>query len=736
MKTLCIRLAWLLTLFCLSPSIGAGTPEYVGSAACKGCHEQQYAAWRASHHYQAMLPATEESVLGDFSDRNFEYGGVKSRFYRKDGGFYVETDNAGGELQEFEITYTFGFYPLQQYLVPFPNGRYQALNIVWDSRPEAQGGQRWIHLYPDDEDPVLHDDIVHWTGSFQNWNSRCAVCHSTGLEKNYSSSRNEYNTTWKEINVACEACHGPASAHLEWVEGDRKQANGGFGFSLRDRGDFGPADGSVPHTLNRLDGARPVTQIETCAACHSRRSELAVYKAGQSFDDGYRLALIESGLYFPDGQVLDEVYVYGSFLQSRMHAAGVVCTNCHDPHNNGLIAEGNNLCSQCHLATEYDQPDHHHHETGSDGAACVNCHMPSRTYMVVDDRRDHSFRVPEPHLSLELGVPNACNQCHQDKDAGWAVESLKAWGYGGKTRSKHAKILSSGWSAQLEALPGLLALAQDPQQPAIVRASALLASQNFPSQESLAALQAALGSTDSLVRESATRSMDWVPVAQRYAMLRDLIADPSKAVRMAVARQLNEFPAGQLPPEYAQEVLSLRKEYLESLQLNADMPEEQMSLGLFYAGTGDPLAAEQAYRSALKLSPSFTPALLNLADLYRANGMDRQAQPLLQEAIEMAPEQASAYHAMGLLLIRGEQLDQAVPYLQKAAVREPENSRYTYVYAVALWESGSREEAVRELESALRRQPGNRELASALASYYEQLGEKEKLEALMKSFRP
>jgi predicted CXXCH cytochrome family protein len=726
---------WLtLAFFLLIPSISlsAATGSFVGSEQCKGCHEKPYDFWKESHHYQAMLPANQDTVLGDFSDRTFEYAGISHRFFRKGDKFFVATDNSQGELQEFEITHTFGFFPLQQYLVPFPDGRYQALNIVWDSRTKDEGGQRWLHLYPDN--PVTHEDIVHWTGSFQNWNSRCAACHSTGLEKNYSSTSNSYATTWAEINVACEACHGPASNHIDWAGGSRESNDRGFTFSLNDRGTFGPSDDSSANTWSRLDGQHPTTQVETCAACHARRSEIDPHRAGEPFNNIYRLALIERGLYFPDGQIDDEVYVYGSFLQSKMHQAGVVCSDCHDPHSNALKMEGNALCTQCHNSTVFDQPAHHRHETGSAGAACVSCHMPVKTYMVLDDRHDHGFRIPEPRLTLELGAPNSCNQCHSDKDAQWAINALDAWGISSAVRSKHARVFDSAWSGELSALPGLLALASETATPPIIRASAILATLNYPSQESLNSIQQLLTSDQALLRAAAVRAMDWVPLAQRYALLRDLAEDNSKDVRMAVARQLSGFPAEQLPAASATELTTLFQEYLESMKHNADMPEEQMNLGLYYGANNEPLAAEKAYRTALKLSPRFVPAMLNLADLYRANGMDKNAEPLLQKAIDMAPDEASPLHAMGLLKVRQGKLEDAIPFLRQAAAAGPQNYRYSYVYAVAMWESGSKAEAVAELESALTRLPDNRELLSALASYYQQLGENEKLEKLLQNY--
>jgi Flp pilus assembly protein TadD len=709
----------------------ADAATYAGSETCASCHAAEHEAWKKSHHYQAMLPANEETVLGDFSGTTHQYGGVTSRFFRRDGRFYVETDNAQGEMEEFVIAYTFGFRPLQQYLIAFPDGRYQALNVVWDARPSEQGGQRWIHLYPDPDNPVTHQDMVHWTGTFQNWNSRCASCHSTGLEKNYDSRTDRYETAWKEVNVACEACHGPASAHLEWARGDRQGADTGFTASLADRGVFGPREADPGPTMARLDGQRPLRQVESCAACHARRSEIADHSPIAEFGEQYRLALIEPGLYFPDGQVNQEVYVYGSFLQSRMHEAGVVCTNCHEAHSNEVYFDDNRLCAQCHSAETFDRPEHHRHSPGQPGAACVDCHMPSTTYMVVDDRRDHSFRVPEPRLTVDLGVPNACNKCHVDRSAEWASAALETWGMNRTVRAGHAAVLAAAWSGQQSALPDLLALANDEGKPPILRASAVLASGDFPTRDTLEAVQRLLASDNALLREAAVRSLDWLPAAERYALLRDRVSDPSKAVRMAVARQLDELPTAQLPPVAAQPLEALQAEYLEVLMHNADMPEEQMNLGMHFVARGDPVAAERAYRTALKLSPRFVPALLNLADLYRANGLDQKAKPLLREAIDMAPGQAPAHHAMGLLLVRGGELAEAVTSLQTAAQIEPLNARYSYVYAVALWETGQRQQAVAELEAALTRLPGNPELISALAAYYRQLGETEKLQKLV-----
>ena len=715
--------------------------EYTGSESCRSCHQQQYSLWKDSHHYQAMLPASDETVLGDFSGSEFEYAGIRSRFYKKDGKFFVETDNEKGELQEFEISYTFGFYPLQQYLVPFPNGRYQALNIVWDSRPQPQGGQRWVHLYP--TETITHENGLHWTGAFQNWNSRCATCHSTRLEKKYSSASDSYQTSWAEINVGCEACHGPASDHLAWAAKTEDRAadvnHAGFAFSLADRGPWGPgktAPGKTgaAKTLARLDGKRPQGQVEMCGACHARRSEMSEDHAGKAFDDLFQLRLLEDGYYFADGQINDEVYVYGSFLQSKMARSGVVCSNCHDPHSNKVLATDNSLCTQCHDNETYNNAGHHHHPEQSSGSSCVNCHMPVKTYMVVDDRHDHSFRVPEPLLTLGMGTPNTCNQCHQDKDARWALTALENWGVSSEIRARHAPILARARQGDASGLPDLMALASDPAVPGIIRATAVLEMGARPSQEIMQALQKHLGSEDNLVRATAARSLGFLPAAQRYQMLQPLISDPIKSVRMEVAGQLMDFPLAQLPPKYAQELSTLMEEYLEIQELNADMPEAQLNLGNYYTATGDGLKAEKAYRHAIKLSPAFTPALLNLADLYRASGLETQAASLLRKAVSMAPDDPSARHALGLLLVRQKNLDEAVKFLGNAAELDPTNVRYAYVYAVALYESGQHDQAISVLEAALEKQPGNQEIISALGSYYQQQGYDEKLQELVQKY--
>ncbi len=383
------------------PAPAPGPGAYVANTACLGCHPGEAGAWRSSHHAQAMAVAADSTVLGDFTDATFTHEGVTSRFFRRDGRFFVRTDGPDGALADFEITHTFGIAPLQQYLIAMPGGRLQPLQIAWD---RVRG--RWFRLLPDEKTPP--GDVLHWTGRYQTANTMCISCHTTGFEKRYDAVADTFASRWVEPNVSCQSCHGPGERHLEWA---RRQG---------DRPAVPPASGPRYGLAVDTRGADAARQVELCAPCHSRRSELtATPLPGAPLLDDYLPSRLEAGLYHPDGQQLDEVFVHGSYRQSRMYGAGVTCTDCHDAHSGRPVKQGNALCLQCHAAQpnprfpraagEYDSPAHHFHAPTGAAAQCVSCHMPTRNYMQIQPRLDHSLRVPRPDLSVKLGTPNACN---------------------------------------------------------------------------------------------------------------------------------------------------------------------------------------------------------------------------------------------------------------------------------------------------------------------------------------
>ncbi len=718
-------------LFCLWATAALPVPQYVGSGQCAGCHAAEAEAWRGSHHELAMAEASDDKVLGDFNDAEFTAHGITSSFYRRDGQYFVRTDGPDGELHDYRIRYTFGWYPLQQYLIEMADGHVQALGIAWDSRASEEGGQRWFHLYPDEVMDFRHPQ--HWTARDQTWNYQCAECHSTDLQKNFDVNTDSYRTTWSEINVACEACHGPGSAHIRWAQAAVQKADS---TTDADKGlvvDLSDRDGAVwtvdPDT-GKPRRSRPReqrTQIELCARCHSRRGQIwDDYRFGQPLTDTHRLALLDEQLYFPDGQIKDEVYVYGSFLQSRMYAAGVTCSDCHEPHSLNLRAEGNALCTSCHVAAQFDTPAHHHHANGTDGAACTACHMPQRVYMVNDWRADHSLRVPRPDLSKVLGTPNACSACHADKDNDWAAAAVAAWYPDSRHRGPHfGEALQAAVNGAADAADRLLVTAADGSQPGIARATAIDRMHGLAQARHLFTLQRLIGDDDPLVRAAVVRFLEETDVQMQVDKGWTSLEDPDRVVRLDATRLLAPLMRQRLPEKFRAQLTAAIEEYARSQFVNADRPEAHLNLGLIAVAVGDAMQAEQAYKTAIRLDRSFSPAYVNLADLYRRQQRDEEGEQLLRAGIEAVAQNADLQHALGLLLVRKKRLDDALPYLAYAAESAPQQTRYAYVYALALQAAGEVERAQVVLEQVLALAPTDRELLFALATISRDRGDRQ-----------
>jgi len=710
----------------------AANATYVGGEACAACHQREAELWKGSDHRLAMQSADRTTVLGNFNNATFRKDGVTSTFFTRDGLFFVRTDGLDGQLHEYRIAYTFGIHPLQQYLIEFPDGRYQALSIAWDTRPAAVGGQRWFHLYP--KEKIDHRDILHWTKPSQNWNFMCADCHSTGLRKNYDPVADRFQTQWAEINVSCEACHGPGSSHVAWA--NAKQAG------------TPAADDEAKGLTARLDERRGVVwtrdaagdnavrskprtsdrEIEVCAQCHARRSQIAEgYEAGKPFLDYYRPSLLMRPLYHTDGQQRDEVYNWGSFLQSKMYANGVTCSDCHDPHSGRLREQGNAVCATCHLPARYDAAAHHHHKPGTAGAACTACHMPTSTYMVVDPRHDHSPRVPRPDLSVTLGVPNACNACHSKRDARWAAAKVSAWYGRDAQKHRHQQFAAAFRAADTgaaDAVAQLLKVAQEPSQPAIARATALTELGGRPSRTAFDALAEGLRDPDPLVRLGAIQALAQAPQAARALSAAPLLSDSVKSVRIEAASILADVPAERLSAEQHAAFERAAAEYVETQRYNADRAEARVNLGTFYGNRGNVAGAEAELKAAIRLEPRFIPAYVNLADLYRAAGRDADGERVLREAIMMSPQNAILHHVRGLALVRLKRVGEALAELERAATLEPGNARFAYVSAVALHSTGKVKVAIARLEKALSTHPNDRDILAALASFHAERGER------------
>ena len=705
----------------------ATASTYVGAEKCKQCHAKEYQDWMGSHHQLAMQVATPETVLGDFRNARFTYYGVTSEFSTKDGKFYVNTDGPDGKLQDYEIQYTFGVHPLQQYLISFPDGRVQALSIAWDSRPKQQGGQRWFHLYP--KDRIRPQDELHWTHLQQNWNFMCAECHSTDVKKNYDLSTNSYKTTWSEINVSCEACHGAASEHVKWA----KEQPDGTGGSVASDGLLARFDDrrEVSWEMNSRTGnsvrSRPrgnTEEVEMCGRCHARRSELSEnWAPGESLLNTHRVALLDRGLYTADGQMQDEVYNYGSFLQSKMFHEGVSCSDCHDPHTQKLRRAKEEVCGICHDLNKYGSTLHHHHKLATPEASCIACHMPVRTYMVLDPRHDHSFRIPRPDESVEYGTPNACNDCHKNQSFEWASKATDQW-YGSEHKSyqQYTQALTEARQQSSAAALDLVKLANDSNAPNVARATAMTELVPYLDVDAYNAAQNALQSPDPLLRLAAVDLVATADRARRWQMLAPLLVDPILAVRCAAANGVADALPGNVTPEEKQAFQGALADFVATEKLNADRPEGHLSLGNLFARQGQMAEAEAEYKLAIQLWPGFIPAYVNLADLYRASQRDDEAERWLVEAQKQAPLSADVIHALALLRARQHQMKQSLDLLEKAAKLAPDNPHYAYVYGVGLYSDGKTALSLEVLRKASERFPANREILLGLASIAEESG--------------
>ncbi|UOM33491.1 cytochrome c3 family protein [Acuticoccus sp. I52.16.1] len=633
-----IALTWLLLAApALAQSGGAaaddGTPAYVGSPACTACHQDAAAAWSGSHHALAWTEPGPDTIVADFDGTQFEHDGMTARFrVDPDGSYHVDVTETDGVTTDYRVHSVIGVEPLQQYVLETEPGRLQSFDVVWDS----EGGTGWFHLYPDQDLPP--DDGLHWTGPYKNWNGRCAVCHATGFEKNYDPAAHTFASRQVEIGVGCEACHGPGAAHVAWA-----------GAAERVPGD---ADGA--YALMQPYATADATVFQ-CGGCHSRREAFLPdsVPAGTPYHDAYGLSVLRPGRYHADGQILDEVYVLGSFLQSKMYARGVTCLDCHDPHRAELRAEGNAVCTQCHSPAgnpdfptlrpaAYDTPAHTFHETGTAGAACKSCHMPERVYMGNDWRADHSLRVPRPDLAAATGAPEACTGCHTDRDATWAAAEIAARFPDSNHRGPHfGTVLAAGRADPAGAADALAELVEDEDVPAIARASALELLGQSGAAEMAERLRDYLADPDPLVRTAAVGVQRLAEPQQRVLALVESLSDPSRAVRMEAARALLDAPIARLPKAIAADLGVAMGEWRAKLRANFDFPETHLQLGGMALVLRNVPAANAAFREVVRMDPQRVEAWVMLARIAAATEGPDAVRAVLAEAAARNPEDPS-----------------------------------------------------------------------------------------------
>lgn len=671
-----------------APPEALARATYVGRQACVDCHQQQHADWTGSHHDRAMELASEASVLGDFDNGTFERLGVTTRFFRDGDRFMVNTEGPDGEMTDFEVKYTFGVDPLQQYMVEFDDGRVQVLRVSWDTH-----GKQWFYVPPPDvpNERLQPDDPTHWTGIAQNWNTTCAICHSTNLQKNYDLATDTYDTTYSEIDVSCEECHGPASLHIELASANSLFWDRRHGYGLA-----------------RLKSEDSSIEIEACAKCHSRRNAVhGEFRPGTPLLDSYEPVTLQAGLYHADGQILDEVYVYGSFLQSKMHAKGVRCSDCHNPHSLQLEHPGNQMCAKCHEPAKYDVVAHHHHPDPapgepSVGAQCVECHMPSTTYMVLDPRRDHSFRIPRPDLSVKVGTPNACNGCHQKpgETPEWAAAKVEEWFGAARSperenevgpREPHwAPAFAAGRASDPAGEELLIEIYRDQTTPPIVQATAIELLGQYGSPAVSAIVQNARNSASPLVRLAGLRATTAVSAQDLASKIAGKLSDPSRVVRIEAARRLAGLSGEVLTTSQREALAAALEEYRERQSLDADRADSHLNLAGLAQQLGEPSEAIAELQTALRLAPYRSTLRYELALLLEQNGGDPEAvrklreeeAELLERDMKLLPENSDVRYRLGMLQYKLGNLAAAEVALTEACRVSPQS--YQCRFALAL----------------------------------------------------
>ncbi len=744
---------------CLPPDTKA---VYVGRQSCIQCHQDQAAKFAHSHHDQAMDRATPQTVLGDFNNAEFTYFDIKNRMYRDGERYMIHTEGPDGQPGDFEVKYVLGVDPLQNYMVEFDPpedaaenevGRLQVLRVTWDTLK-----QEWFYLPPPDvADKLAPHDELHWTGVAQRWNTMCADCHSTNVAKNFNTQSLRYHTTFSEIDVSCEACHGPGSTHVQLAQANSLFWDRKLGYGLTAKMKDAPAE----------------NEIQVCAECHARREVIADnYDPGDDFWNHYSTELIGRLTYHADGQIEDEDFEHGSFLQSKMYHKGIRCTDCHDPHSAKPKHDGNKLCTSCHQhpAGKYDTPLHHHHKEGGTGASCVACHMPTTTYMEVHVRHDHSLRVPRPDLSVALGTPNACTACHLDQKKlkeevraaesklkpdrlqqylhfvqaarqgdptvqkelarldQWSTDAVEKW-YGKKPIAKeNPKHFAYAIAAARQADPAAEALLKEVVGnrlwPAFVRASALQEWQQYNSPEMYQASAQSLQDKNPLVRAAAAANFFGASRAVRLKSLPPLLHDPDFIVSRLAARALADVRSD-LKGEDRNQLTQLISDWVEGLMENSDRGGVHLAIGSLEEQLGDMPAAADAYREAIRVEPNLVGARANLAAVLEARlTQDRSLDnsdraklltevdqlraaefELLARDARLVPDNAAVQYRYGLALYLRNEIDPALAAIKHAVELEPRTIDFRLAYVLLLQKVGKIPEAIEQMNQVIVQRP-------------------------------
>ena len=691
-------LAGIFAVRCTQPEKKNTTTanEFVGDQACISCHKKEHEEWKLSDHFKAMEIANDSTVLGNFNNVVYTADGITSKFFKKGGKFFINTQGEDGLYHDYEIKYTFGYFPLQQYLIEFDRGRMQVTRQSWNSRDK-----KWFHQYAGQK--IAANDWLHWTGNAQNWNTMCGECHTTNYQKNYNFETDSYNTTFSQITVSCETCHGPAKKHIDYINNDYKDGD--------------TTSGSF---LLMAKNSTQSQEIQSCFPCHARKSNISAnqFNTNEILDD-YIPEIPTTEYYHADGQVNDEDYTYASFLQSVMYKHNVKCSNCHNPHTGKLIIAGNGVCNQCHTKKNYDSPEHTFHAVGTDGAQCKSCHMPSKNYMGNDLRHDHIFRAPRPDLSAKYGTPNACNDCHKDKTAQWAANAVVKW-YGANRLYHFAEDLIPGSKMDAQAQAHLIKLLSDTATPSIIQATAVHYIGNINDNNSLQTILKQLSHANAQVRYRAVTALSGFPPLQWQASVVPMLEDKVRAVRIAAANLLLTSNDPQNLGQFGEPYVKAASELNDHILYQTDFAAGNVMAADYFLKLRNYDKAETFYLRGLQKDTAMNYARLNLSTLYNIKGKNTEALKILQDASKTDPKNERIYFNLALLYNEMNEPENVEKNLKKAIELKTTNPRVFYNYGVLLQQKQLPREAEKQYLNGLKIAPTDADINYALCVLYMQ----------------
>lgn len=657
-------------------------PLYAGSESCRECHQAEWEQWRTSNHGLAERPVSPElDKLAFDPPRTFRHGTQSTEVVFASGRFEIRTLGFGGTISNYPVDRVIGNSPLRQFLTPIGDGRWQTHEASYDPITN-----KWFNSYGNED--RVPGDWGHWTGRGMNWNAMCAFCHNTRLRKNYDLATDTYHTTMAEQTVGCEACHGPMKDHGDWRR------------KFPDKTKY-PKDPTIVKFS--------VTQVRgTCGACHSRRHDLTGdFHPGESYFDHYSLTMVdESDTYYPDGQVRDEDYAFASFLSSYMRQANIRCIDCHQPHTAKRLLPGNDLCMRCHNggltnAPVIDPAKHSFHSSTNSGFLCTGCHMPQTTYMQVHHRHDHGFTIPDPLLTKQFGIPNACNRCHADKTTEWSIEFCEKW-YGAKM-DRHYRARSQ-WLAKAKAgddsvRTNITWMIRNETNYFWQAAAANFTGRWLDDADVRSALLDALKSEHPLVREKAVRALEPLAAARRPAVIaafEPLLDDPVRSVRHAAAWALRSTVDLQS---------RAGEDLLHALAFNADQPLGQLQLGILCSARNEWPRAVEHFRAAVDWDSNSAPLRHEYAVALSMLNQPQEALRQMQAAVRLAPSEAEFRYKLGLAYAEAGDAVTALTELRAAVKLDPRHTRALYNLGLALNAAGQAEAAIEALLKAEAAEP-------------------------------